>query len=171
MKNPLLEPKRQRELWYTNREYQHSFAASKSLIQRPQVCRSNRNSVGILGMDVPTVLVVDDELAITEFVLDALSDEGYDVRVCHDGASALLEIQNDRPDLVLLDISLPVMTGEEVLNRVRGNGGSAAVNLPIIVMTARPRAQQFLEYGANAVLEKPFTVVNLIETIARYTPV
>jgi two-component system KDP operon response regulator KdpE len=113
-----------------------------------------------------TVLVVDDERAITDFVSDALIDEGYHVSVCHDGASALLDIRREPPALVLLDIGLPVMTGDLVLRELRSSGYS---QLPIVVATAGTHPEQYLKIGANAVLKKPFTLENLLSTVARFT--
>jgi DNA-binding response OmpR family regulator len=113
-----------------------------------------------------TVLVVDDEHAITDFVSDALLEEGYRVAVCHDGASALLDIRREPPTLVLLDIGLPVMTGDLVLRELRASGYS---ELPIVVATAGTNPDQYLAIGANAVLKKPFTLENLLSTVARFT--
>lgn len=112
-----------------------------------------------------TVLVVDDERAITDFISDALIEEGYQVAVCHDGASALLDIRRQPPALVLLDIGLPVMTGDLVLRELRASGFN---KLPIIVATAGTNAEQYLAIGANAVLKKPFTLESLISTVARF---
>jgi DNA-binding response OmpR family regulator len=112
-----------------------------------------------------TVLVVDDERAITDFVSDALVEEGYEVTVCHDGASALLDIQREPPSLVLLDIGLPVMTGDLVLRELRASGYD---ELPIVVATAGTNPEQYLAIGANAVLKKPFTLEHLLNTVARF---
>jgi two-component system KDP operon response regulator KdpE len=112
-----------------------------------------------------TVLVVDDERAITDFVSDALVEEGYRVSVCHDGASALLDIRRKPPALVLLDIGLPVMTGDLVLRELRATGFD---ELPIVVATAGTNPEQYLNIGANAVLRKPFTLENLLNTVARF---
>jgi DNA-binding response OmpR family regulator len=114
------------------------------------------------GLDVATILVVDDEQLITDFVTDVLSEEGYSVKVCHDGASALLSVRANPPDLILLDIGLPVMTGDLVLRQLRADGLSA---LPIIVATAGTNAEQYLQLGASAILKKPFTLDHLIATV------
>lgn len=115
---------------------------------------------------MPTILVVDDERAITDFVSDALTEEGYSVDVCHDGASALLQIESGPPDLVLLDIGLPVMMGDLVLKELRKRG---YVRLPIVVATASTNAEQYLNHGATDVLKKPFTLDGLLGTIEAYT--
>ena len=111
------------------------------------------------------ILVVDDEHAITDFVFDALSDEGYNIAICHDGASALVSIYERHPDLVLLDIGLPVMTGDLVLRELRSRGFAL---LPVIVATAGTNAEQYLAHGATAILKKPFTLDNLLDTVATH---
>ncbi len=109
------------------------------------------------------ILVVDDERSITDFVSEVLSEEGYRVRVCHDGASALLDIRRQEPDLVLLDIGLPVMTGDTVLRELRQSGFDG---LPVIVTTASTNAERYLDEGATAILRKPFTLDRLLELVS-----
>lgn len=116
-------------------------------------------------MSAQTILVVDDEREIASFVVELLSDEGYNVRVAHDGASALLAVREDPPDLVLLDVAMPVMTGDEVLRELRASGFSS---LPIVIATAGLRPEQFLHIGATAILPKPFAIDQLLETVAQY---
>jgi CheY-like chemotaxis protein len=111
-----------------------------------------------------TVLVVDDEEAIAHLVADALEEEGYEVRVKHDGASALLDIVQDPPDLVLLDIAMPVMVGDELLRYLRRNGFP---HLPVIVMTAGLRPESYLADGASAVVAKPFDLNRLIDLVGQ----
>jgi DNA-binding response OmpR family regulator len=112
---------------------------------------------------VSTILVVDDERTITDFVSDALSEEGYTVTVCHDGASALLKIQTAPPDIVLLDIGLPVMTGDAVLRELRAG---RFADLPVVVATASTNAEQYLGLGATGILKKPFTLDRLLQIVA-----
>lgn len=111
------------------------------------------------------ILVVDDERSIADFIAEVLSEEGYHVRVCHDGASALLNIQSEAPDLVVLDIGLPVMTGDTVLRELRAGGFNG---LPVIITTAGPHAERFLADGATAILKKPFTLERLIEIVGSH---
>jgi CheY-like chemotaxis protein len=109
-----------------------------------------------------TILVVDDEATITEFVSDALAEEGYNVHTCHDGASALLHVRDARPDLVLLDITMPVMGGDEVLARLQAEG---ITDVPVIVMTASLNIDQQVVGNANALLRKPFTLTRLLTAV------
>jgi len=113
------------------------------------------------------ILIVDDEAPIAQVVAELLCDEGYPVRVVHDGASALLEIMRRRPGLILLDVGLPVMLGDELLRYLRQHGFP---DLPVIMMTAALQPELYLAYGANAVLPKPFDLGELLEVVARYFP-
>ena len=111
------------------------------------------------------VLIVDDEPPIAEFIADVLEEEGYRVRVLHDGAAALLEILRRRPGLVILDVAMPVMMGDELLRYLRRHGYS---DLPIVIMTAGMNPQSYMAYGAVAVLPKPFDVQSLIAVVERH---
>lgn len=111
------------------------------------------------------ILVVDDHPEITELVVEVLTDEGYRVRVAHDGASALRAIRREPPDLLLVDIAMPVMRGDELLRHLRSGG---YVELPVIVMTADNRPERFRPMGASQLLRKPFDLDRLIQTVEAY---
>lgn len=113
------------------------------------------------------IVVVDDEEPIAQLIADILRDEGYSVSTFHDGASALLAIIHGKPRLVVLDIMLPIMTGDEVLRIVRARGLTA---IPIIVMSAGVRLEQYRAQGANELLAKPFDINTLIMCVKRYLP-
>lgn len=116
-------------------------------------------------MNMPaTILIADDEQPITEFVREVLVDEGYSVRIVHDGASALLAIESYQPDLVILDVAMPVMTGDEVLRRLRAGRFRT---LPVIMATAGMHPQRFLNEGATATLAKPFDIDELLTLISQ----
>lgn len=104
------------------------------------------------------ILVADDEAPITALISDVLEDEGYTVQTVNNGASALLAIQLQPPALVMLDNAMPVMTGQEVLQRVR----SLNIGIPIIMMSANAHGEIFLEAGADAFLPKPFDIHSLL---------
>jgi len=114
---------------------------------------------------VTYILVVDDERPITDFVFDALSDEGYSIAICYDGASALVSLHERQPDLMLLDIGLPVMPGDQVLRELRAQGFAL---LPVVVATAGTNPEQYLAQGATAILKKPFTLDSLLDAVATY---
>jgi two-component system response regulator MtrA len=101
------------------------------------------------------ILVVDDEPDIHVFVGRVLSDAGYEVDSAVDGAEALESIKSNRPDLVLLDLMMPVVDGWEVLARLRGLEDPP----PVVVLTARGDFAAFargVREGVAAFIGKPF---------------
>jgi len=114
---------------------------------------------------VATIAIVEDNLAIAELLSEIFTDEGYTVRVYGDGRSAVAAILAQPPALVLLDLELPWMTGEDVLWHVRRQLGAA---LPIIVMTASTQWHDWSAWGATAFLAKPFELHDLLACVARY---
>lgn len=112
-----------------------------------------------------TILVVDDELLITEFVREILTEEGYNVRVAHDGASAVIDVQTNPPALVLIDNALPVISGLEVVEQLRSAGFT---QLPIIGMSAISYPELFFQAGADDFLDKPFNIEELLACIAQH---
>ena len=116
------------------------------------------------------ILIVDDDVAIVEFMTEALTDEGYSVRSAHDGEGALAEIATSPPALVLLDLHLQGMPGAELLERLHSKGCST---LPVVLMTADLTAAQELtaQGKANLVfLPKPFDLDDLFNLVAQYVP-
>jgi DNA-binding response OmpR family regulator len=111
---------------------------------------------------VADIYIVDDERIITDLISEILEEEGYRVASFHDGASAFLEIIRHPPRLVLLDIGLPVMTGDEVLERLRQRG---LITLPIIVMSAGAPLQRYRLRGATEILPKPFDIEKLLQRV------
>jgi DNA-binding response OmpR family regulator len=113
------------------------------------------------------ILIVDDEAPIAELLADVLHDEGYNIRIARDGATALLEIIKRPPGLVLLDVAMPVMLGSDLLIYLRRHGYN---DLPIIIMTAGLSPLVYLTQGATEVLPKPFDVNLVVEKVAKHLP-
>lgn len=110
-----------------------------------------------------TVLVVDDDPTIREFVGDILELEGHTVRVAADGFEALAEIETNRPDCVLLDVMMPGMSGHEVLAAIRKADGGP--QLPVIMLTAAAdegQSWQAWNGGVDYFLAKPFEADQLL---------
>ncbi len=105
-----------------------------------------------------TILVVEDEPILRDTIVYNLRAEGYDVLTAGDGASALDTAQRSRPDLVLLDVMLPVLDGLEVCRQLRQRGETTDV--PILMLTARADETDKvvgLELGADDYVTKPFS--------------
>lgn len=108
------------------------------------------------------ILVADDHPEITDLIAEVLSEEGFAVRVAHDGASALQAIRERCPDLLLLDVAMPKMRGDEVLRYLRSQGHR---DLPIILMTADRSPERYAALGANQLIRKPFDIGRLVQLI------
>jgi len=110
------------------------------------------------------ILLVEDEARIASFVRRGLVAEGYDVVVASDGREGMHAALQGDPDLVLLDLMLPEVTGEQILRRLR----QERPDLPIIVLTAKGAISDRvsnLEAGAEDYLVKPFSFAELLARI------
>ncbi|MDF1535109.1 MAG: response regulator [bacterium] len=113
------------------------------------------------------ILVVDDSPFIHELVKDVLVKEGYEIDRAMDGHEAMLSIGEAPPDLVLLDIIMPEMSGYQVCRLIRSDERLKA--LPVVMMTAKDtQKDRFwgLEVGADAYITKPIEQQALLETIS-----
>jgi len=109
------------------------------------------------------ILVVDDDVALAEMISIVLRGEGYTPIQAFDGHSALLQISEAKPDLILLDVMLPGLDGIEVCSRIRESSG-----VPIIMLTARGDTTDVvrgLESGADDYVIKPFNPKELVARI------
>ncbi|MEJ2412380.1 MAG: response regulator transcription factor [Anaerolineales bacterium] len=109
------------------------------------------------------ILVVDDEVPVTELIQYNLEKAHYQVLVAHDGEAALNITRGERPDLILLDLMLPKIDGLEVCRELRRTS-----QVPIIMVTARGEETDRiigLELGADDYLSKPFSMRELLARI------
>ncbi len=107
------------------------------------------------------ILVVDDDIYIGNLLEEALTQAGYGVARAYSGTEALLALERSRPDLILLDLTLPGLSGEEVLPRLSG--------IPVIVVSARADAESkalLLLGGAADYVSKPFHLRELLARIS-----
>jgi DNA-binding response OmpR family regulator len=117
-------------------------------------------------VDSGRVLVVDDDALIRDTLAIALSDEGYAVRVAPDGRVALETLHEWLPDLIVLDLMMPVMDGPAF--RSAQKGLERAAHIPVIVLSAAHNIQaRVAGLGAAAVLAKPFDLGILLATVER----
>ena len=109
------------------------------------------------------ILVVEDDRNISDLIQMYLVKEGFDVRIAADGGKAIAEFQKSVPDLILLDIMLPVMDGWAVCAKIRETS-----KVPIIMLTAKSEVFdriQGLEMGADDYIVKPFEMKELLARI------
>ncbi len=112
----------------------------------------------------PTILVVDDERNIIELARLYLRSEGFQVESAHDGREALEKVATIHPDLVILDLMMPLMDGWEVCRRLREQNG----RIPVIMLTAKSDDVDKivgLDMGADDYLAKPFNPRELVSRV------
>ena len=117
-------------------------------------------------MSLTKVLIVEDEEALGTLLEYNLSKEGFETALVRDGEEALLRIEEDRPDAVVLDWMLPNVSGIEVCRRLRANQDTQ--NIPVVMLTARSEESdkiRGLETGADDYLTKPFSMGELAARI------
>ncbi len=116
-------------------------------------------------MPAPTVLVVDDDPDILDALSEILEAEGYGVTRARNGQEALDRLSPARPDLILLDLMMPVMDGWAFARHMRERGPDVA-GLPIIVLSAdRNVGARAREIGAVGHLAKPFELSDLLSLV------
>lgn len=106
------------------------------------------------------ILIIDDDIHINEMLEEVLIHEGYQVSHAYSGTEALLFLANEKPDLILLDLMLPGLTGEEVLLQIE--------KIPVIVMSAKVEVKDkvaLLLNGAEDYITKPFEIEELLARI------
>lgn len=106
------------------------------------------------------ILIIDDDIHINEMLEEVLIQEGYQVSRAYSGTEALLFLANEKPDLILLDLMLPGLTGEEVLSQIE--------KIPVIVMSAKVEVKDkvaLLLNGAEDYITKPFEIEELLARI------
>ena len=107
------------------------------------------------------ILVVEDDQAMAVALRDGFDYEGYEVEVARDGEEGLKKARSQAPDLLILDVMLPKMTGLEVCKILRGEGNE----VPIIMLTARGQEIDKvlgLKLGADDYITKPFSFMELM---------
>ena len=112
------------------------------------------------------VLVAEDEPSIVLSLEFLLNEAGYTVLTATDGAQALDLAEKKNPDLIVLDVMLPIVNGFEVCRTIRAD--PKLCNTPIVMLTARGREQEVKRgraVGANAYVTKPFATRELMKTI------
>jgi DNA-binding response OmpR family regulator len=114
------------------------------------------------------ILLVEDEDSIALALEYLMRKEGHDVRRVANGAEALPSIERERPDLVLLDVMLPAVSGYEICETVRRDPGLRGVK--ILMMTARgsqAESRRCLDLGADGFMAKPFALADMKAEVRR----
>ena len=116
----------------------------------------------------PRVMVDDDDPDILATVDQILATEGYEVLRARNGAEALAVLEVRYPDVIILDLMMPVMDGWEFHRRLTEHPAAA---IPVIVVSAdRDLSRKAASIAANGYIAKPFDVDYLIDTVNRFAP-
>jgi len=113
-----------------------------------------------------TIMVVDDSPDLVEIVRLTLESKGFNVRRAYDGLQVFDVLRKQWPDLILLDIMMPLMDGFEVLTRLKCNPATASI--PVILLTVKGQPEDVIkgyERGADIYLKKPFDNTQLLQGI------
>jgi DNA-binding response OmpR family regulator len=116
-------------------------------------------------MDKPLALIVEDELDISIVFSRALQAAGFETEVIRSGDIALEWLSSSKPDIVVLDLNLPRVTGQEILQYIRADERLAKT--PVIIATAYARLAEGLREQADWVLFKPISFAQLRDLSAR----
>lgn len=115
-----------------------------------------------------TILIVDDDQEMVGLVKTLLENKGYLVQSSLSGVEALAFLEREKPDLIILDITMPQMDGLEVLARLKENRGICSI--PVILLTALGRYEDVLRgyrMGAEYYVVKPFNSLQLLNAVRR----
>ena len=110
---------------------------------------------------MPEIMIIDDDAHISEMLYESLKNEGYTVSAAYSGTEALLLLSGSKPDIILLDLMLPGLSGEELLPKIK--------DIPVIVVSAKADVTDKVELllnGAADYITKPFDMQELLARIA-----
>ena len=126
---------------------------TRTPVERVVMCRADGNPIN--------VLVVDDEAVLAEMVSMALRYEGWNIATASDGSAAIAAARNQRPDVVVLDVMLPDMSGLDVLHKLR----EEHPQLPVLLLTAKDAVEDRiagLTAGGDDYVTKPFSIEEVV---------
>jgi len=142
------------------------FADAPPLVEPPAI---EGPSVGVRA--APRILIVEDNALNLKMMTDLFEGHGYRALPAVNGPQALVIAQAERPDLIVMDIELPGLSGLSVARRLKADSGLGAV--PVIAVSARAgpeTAATAREAGCDAYLAKPVSVADMLAAVARFLP-
>ncbi|MBF6601134.1 MAG: response regulator [Dehalococcoidia bacterium] len=110
---------------------------------------------------MPSVLVIEDEPALRRMLAFTLRDVGFDVRTAWNGADGLEQVALQAPDVIVLDLEMPVMDGRTFYRELRDRG----LRTPVCILSAYGARKAQRELSADASVQKPFRADDLIEKL------
>ncbi len=147
-----------------------SIATTELTVPLPPAGGWAGNQQDAFAHTVPLVMVVDDSLTVRKITSRILTREGFEVTTAKDGVDGLQQLQDIKPDIILLDIEMPRMDGFEFARNVRTDARTK--DIPIIMITSRTADKHrnyAMELGVNECLGKPYQEDQLLKLIHQYT--
>jgi DNA-binding response OmpR family regulator len=120
-------------------------------------------------MDKRKILVVDDEIDIVETLIFMLKSRGFEIIIAHDGGEGLAKAKSEHPDIILLDITMPVMDGISVCAKLKASKDTAKI--PVIMFSAKGESESVSSakrVGANDYIVKPFNLPVLLAKLNKF---
>lgn len=99
-----------------------------------------------------------------------LEERGHEIDDAPDGESGIALVRDRRPDVVLLDLNIPVVAGEEVLRALKADPATAAIRVVVVTAAGEEGRAQALAAGADGYITKPFSPLDLLRTVERVLP-
>jgi DNA-binding response OmpR family regulator len=119
-------------------------------------------------VSIPTAFIIEDDAVIAQIFGVAVKEAGFEVEIINDGVKAMQRLNETRPDLVLLDLHLPGISGIQVLNEIRKNPDLKGVR--VMVISADATQTEFLRANADIVAVKPIGFHQLKSMVDRLKP-
>jgi len=114
---------------------------------------------------VKSILVIEDNAVLADFIAEVLQEEGYDVEVAKNGQDGLNKLAEVKPDLIITDLVMPKLNGEEVCKIVQSNPQFRSI--PVVLMTSRVEESLRINCKYDAFLPKPFDLYHLLGLVVR----
>lgn len=114
-----------------------------------------------------SILVIEDNALLANLIAEVLQEEGYDVKVASDGHEGLQKLPEVKPDLVITDLMMPKVSGEEFCNTIHADPHFKSI--PVLLMTAREEHVLKIQCKYDAFLAKPFDLYHLVGLVSQLT--
>jgi len=119
---------------------------------------------------VARILIVEDHPTMRDAMLLVLEENGHQVEDAGDGGRGIEIVRGDPPDVILLDLNIPVVSGEEVMETLKGDPETAGIRIVVVTATGEEGRERAFARGADGYITKPFSPLALLQTVERVLP-
>jgi CheY-like chemotaxis protein len=114
-----------------------------------------------------SILIVEDHPTMRDAMRLVLEEDGYQVEEASDGEAGIAMVRDHTPDVVLLDLNIPVVSGAEVLETLKADPSTSEVLVVVVTATGEEGRRKALSQGADGYITKPFSPLALLRTVER----